>query len=114
MSSRWRISLIVPLVLLVVALLETIALYKVHQHVKDVLPRTPIVVGLTGLGFTIATEWIAPGFAKLLKKLHYESASGAGAIGVWVFYGLMYGVVFYAYYVVEKYGPAYLLPASLR
>jgi len=31
-----------------------------------------------------------------------------------VFYGLMYGVVFYAYYVVEKYGPAYLLPASLR
>src|SRR5256885_2320641 len=45
--SRWRISLIVPLILLVVALLETIVMYKVRQHVHDVFWRTVIVVVLT-------------------------------------------------------------------
>src|SRR5438105_13672471 len=112
--SRWRISLIVPLILLVVALLETIVMYKVRQHVHDVFWRTVIVVVLTGLGFTIAVEWIAPGLAKILRKLRYESASGGGQVGLWIFYGLMYGVVFSTFYIVETYGPAGLLPASLR
>ena len=113
MSFRSRTTLVLPLVLLVVALLETIVTFKVHEHVHDVLLRTAIIVALVGIGFTIATGWVAPGLAKLLHRLRAESAS-VGVLGIWVFYAMCYGLVFYLYYVVEKYGAAELLPKSLR
>ena len=109
-----KLSLIIPLVLCVVALFEQVVTYKVRQHVHDVYWRAAIVLVLTGLGFAIAAGWIAPWLAEVLRRLRYESHSDGGTVGLWVFYALIYGVVFYAYYVVERSGPGGLLPPSWR
>ena len=102
-----------PLVLCVIALLESIVIYKVHQHVRDDRARAAITLVLNGIGFGIGAAFIAPWFAKVLRQLHRES-SEAGSLFTWIFLALCYGLVFYAYLVVERYGPGGLLPASLR
>jgi hypothetical protein len=114
MSHRLRVSPIVPLVLLVVAVLETIVQYKVQQRVHDVYWRAAIKVVLTGFAFTVAANWVAPALTSVLRALRKETASAAGRIGLWAFYALAYGGVFYVYLVLERFGPPALLPASLR
>jgi hypothetical protein len=114
--SRWyreRTTWLVPIVVCLVALLETIVSYKVHEWVKDLRWRAAIILALNGIGFGIAAGWIVPWMSHLLGKLRRES-SEAGVVFIWVFYAACYGLLFYAYYIVEKYGPGGLLPASLR
>ena len=113
MGYRSRIAWTVPLVVCIVALLETIVTYKVHEHVRDTNVRAAIVMALNGIGFGVGAAVVAPWLAKVLRQLDRES-SQAGAVFTLVFYALAYGLVFYAYLVVEKYGPGALLPASLR
>ena len=111
---RSRTALIVPLVLLVVTLLEDIAMYKMRQHVRDVYVRTAIVLVLTGVGFAIAAGYVGPWLQGLFTKVRKGSKSGAGKLGIWVFYAAAYGALYYAYLVVERRGAGALLPASLR
>ena len=114
--SRWyreRTTWIVPIVVCVVALLETIVTYKVHQWVKDIRWRAGIILALNGIGFGIAAAWIVPVLGGVLARLRRES-SEAGAIFMWIFYAACYGGLFYAYFIVERYGPGGLLPPSMR
>ena len=114
--GRWYRSQtmwIMPLVLAVVGLLEDLVTYKVRQRVHDVRVRAAIVLVLVGVGFGVAAGVVTPRLAKLLAKLRRES-SQAGAGFTWLLYALCYGLVFYAYLVVERYGSGALLPPSLR
>jgi NhaP-type Na+/H+ or K+/H+ antiporter len=114
--SRWyrsRSFWIVPLVLCVIALLENIVTFKVHEHFRDTRARAAIILALNGIGFGIGAGFLAPGLARVLRQLDRES-SQAGTLFTIAFYALTYGLVFYAYLVVEQYGPGGLLPASLR
>lgn len=111
---RGRTALIVPLVLLVVALLEDIAMYKLRQHVRDIYVRTALVLVLTGVGFAIAANYVGPWIKDLFAKARKGSKWGAGRLGIWVFYALAYGALYYAFLVIERRGAAGLLPASLR
>jgi hypothetical protein len=107
-------SLIIPLVLLVVALLEGLITYKVREHVHDVYWRAGIVMVLIGVGFSVAVGWVAPWLANALHRVRGQSHHEAGSLGLWVFYALTYGALFYAYVLVEQHGSAALLPHSMR
>lgn len=116
MSSpfRSRTALIIPLVLLVVTLLEDIAMYKVRQHVQDVYLRAAIILVLTGVGFALAAGYVGPWLRDLFAQARKGSRWGGGKLGIWMFYAAAYGALYYAYLVLERRGPAGLLPASLR
>jgi hypothetical protein len=114
MRFRLRVSPVVPLVLLVVDVLEQIAEFEVKRHVHDTYKRTAIIVVLIGLAFTIGANLVAPTLTNVLHKLRKESASAAGRIGLWAFYGLAYGAIYYVFLVIDRFGPQALLPASLR
>jgi uncharacterized membrane protein len=111
---RSRTALIVPLVLLVVALLEDIAMYKLRQHVRDIYLRTGIILVLTGVGFALAAAYVGPWLKDTFSKARKGSKSGAGTIGIWAFYAGAYGLLYYAYLVMERHGAGALLPVSLR
>jgi hypothetical protein len=114
MRLRLRVSPILPLVLLIVDVLQTIVDYKVREHVHNTYWRAGIKVVLIGVAFTIAAGWVAPGLTALLKRLRKETATAAGEIGLWGFYAIAYGGIFYVYLVLERFGPSALLPASLK
>jgi hypothetical protein len=108
-------ALTLPLVLLIVSLLQDITTYKVRQHVHDVRLRTAILVVLYGVAFAIAANWLSPFIKRLIVKIRQSSKRGGGALGVWLFFGAAYALIYYAYLVVEKSGgPGSLLPAAWR
>src|SRR5690606_21645538 len=111
---RSRTALIVPLVLLVVTLLEDIAMYKVRQHVRDVYWRAAIILVLTGVGFAFAAGYVGPWLKEMFTRARKHSRWGGGKLGIWIFYAVAYGALYYAYLVMERRGPGGLLPASLR
>ena len=39
---------------------------------------------------------------------------GLGALGIWVFYAAAYGLLYWAYLIIERSGVAALLPVALR
>jgi uncharacterized membrane protein len=111
---RSRTALIVPLVLLVVALLEDIAMYKLRQHVRDIYARTGLVLVLTGVGFALAAGFVGPWVKDTFASARKGSKWGGGKLGIWMFYAAAYGALYYAYLVIERRGPGALLPVSLR
>lgn len=114
---RWfrsRTVWIVPMVLLVVALLEEVMTYKVRQHVQSVYMRAAVILLLNAFAFGIAAGWLTPMLRDLFARMRKGSKGTGGTFGVWLFYALGYGALYYAFLVVERSGPAGLLPAWLR
>ncbi len=109
-----RAAFIVPLVLLIVALLEDLATYKIRQLVRSPEVRTVIVVLLNGIMFTAAAEWVGPWIKVILTRARSRSRQHGGTVGPWIFYAAAYGAVYYAYLVVEVRGPGALLRGSFR
>lgn len=103
-----------PLVLLVVTLFEDVVTYKVRQHVRDIHTRVALIMLLNGVAFAFAAGWVAPQLKDLLASVRKSSRAGAGTFGIWVFYAVAYGAVYFAFLVVERRGPGGLLPASFR
>lgn len=110
---RSRTALIVPLVLLVVALFEDIVMYKARQHVHNIYGRAALALTLTGVGFAIAAGYIGPWLKRVFLRARKGSKSG-GTLGIWLFYAIAYGALYYAYLVIERRGAGGLLPAALR
>lgn len=113
-SFRSRTFWIMPLVLLLVVLLEELMTYQVRRHVRDVHLRVTAIMLLNAFAFVLAAGWIAPWLRDALSRVRKGTRRTAGELGLWAFYALGYGALFYAYYVVEQDGIAALLPASLR
>jgi hypothetical protein len=111
---RPRTALIMPLVLLVVAALEDIVTYKVRQHVRDVYWRAGIILVLTGVGFAFAAGYVGPWLKDVFAKARKAGKWGGGKVGIWIFYGVAYGILYYAYLTIERRGPGGLLPAGWR
>jgi hypothetical protein len=102
------------MVLLWVVLLEEIATYKLRQQVADPYVRTAAILVFYGVGFALAATHLDPWLTRLFARARTRSKRGAGAIGLWSFYGLAYGVLFAAFYVMETRGVAALLPPAWR
>lgn len=113
-SFRSRSALIIPLVLLIVTLLEDVVMYKVRQHVRDVHTRAAIILTLNGVAFAIVAGWLAPRLTGVFGHVRKTTRKTAGKIGIWMFYAAAYGVLYYAFLIVERHGPGGLLPASMR
>jgi hypothetical protein len=111
---RKRTVLVLPAVLLSVNLLEYIATYKARQHVHDIRLRAAIAVALYGVAFAVAAEYVSPWLRRVLTATRRDSHRHGGTLGLLLFYVCVYGALYYAYFVVEKRGPAALLPPSLR
>ena len=111
---RSRTFWIIPLVLLVFVLLEEVMTYKVRQHVRDVYARAAVIMLLNAFAFGFAAGWLGPHVRELLKSARTRSNRAAGTIGLWVFYAAAYGAVYLAFLLVERKGPAGLLPTWLR
>ena len=103
-----------PLVLLVVVILEDVVVYKVRQHVRDIEVRSAIIMLLQGVGFAIAALWVAPWIKNLLVSTRRGTRSIGGKVGIWVFYALAYGALYFVFLAIERHGPGALLPAALR
>ncbi|MCA9678656.1 MAG: hypothetical protein H6708_22065 [Kofleriaceae bacterium] len=113
-SFRSRTFWIMPVVLLVVVLLEEVTTYKVRQHVHPLYPRVAIIMALNAFVFVVGAGWVAPWLRDLLATARKGTKQTAGHLGLWLFYALAYGALFYAFVVLERRGPAGLLPPSLR
>jgi hypothetical protein len=113
-SFRSRTAWIMPLVLLLVALLEELATYKIRRRVDNIYLRVAIIVALKAFAFTTAAAWIAPHLRDLLAAARRRSARRVGGFGLWFFYALAYGALFLAYLTLERRGIGGLLPAALR
>jgi hypothetical protein len=111
---RKRTILVLPAVLLTINLLEYIATYKARQHVHDVRVRVAISLLLYGLAFAAGAEWVTPWLRRTLTATRRDSRRHAGTMGLLLFYAVVYGGLYFAYYLVERRGPAALLPAALR
>ncbi len=113
-SRRKRTLLVLPAVLLTVNLLEYVAAYKARQHVRDVHLRVAISLALVGVAFAAGAEWISPWLQRVLTETRRGTHRHAGAVGLLLFYVVVYGGLYYAYFVLDKRGPAALLPPALR
>jgi hypothetical protein len=113
-APRKSTLLVLPAVLLTVNLLEYVATYKARQHVRDVHMLVAINLVLYGVAFAVAADWVSPALVRALTETRRDSRRQGGKTGLLVFYAVVYGLLYAAYYVVEKRGPAALLPASLR
>jgi hypothetical protein len=111
---RKRTILLLPAVLLTINLLEDVATYKARQHVRDVHLRVAISLLLYGLAFAVGAEWVTPWLQHVLTATRRDSRRHAGTMGLFLFYIVIYGGLYFAYSVVEQRGPAALLPAALR
>ena len=109
-----RVALVLPAVLLAVNLFESVAAYKVRQHVCGVHARAAIALLLYGVAFVLAADWVTPLLKRALTKTRRESVDQAGIAGLLLFYFAAYGGLFYAYVQCELHGPATLLPRSWR
>ena len=113
-GPRTATILTLPLVLLTVSLLENVASYKLRQRVHDVHWRTALSLVLYGSAFAAASEWVSPAIKRLLVSARKTSRESGGAAGTWLFFALAYALVYWAFLVVERQGPAALLPAAWR
>ncbi len=113
-SFRSRTFWIVPLVLLVVALFEDILTYKARQHVPNLYARAAVILVLNAFAFGFAGGWLSPWLRRLLQRIRTGTSRTAGTVGLWTFYVLAYGALYYAFLVVERHGAAGLLPTALR
>ena len=113
-TTRLQKALVLPLVLLVVVLLETIAAYEVTRLVANRHARVAILMIMYGVGFAVAAGWITPWLKNLVVASRRTSHRQGGAAGVWLFFVAAYGLLYYAFYLLETRGAAALLPAALR
>ncbi len=113
-SARIQKALVLPLVLLVVVLLESIASFEVSRHVANRPLRVGILMLLYGVGFAVAGEWITPWLRNVVVASRRTSHRQGGTAGAWLFFLVAYGLLFYAFYLLELRGASALLPAALR
>ena len=113
-SARLQKALVLPLVLLVVVLLESVASYEVSRRVASRPLRIGILMLLYGVGFAIAAEWVTPWLNRLVVASRRTSQRQGGATGAWLFFIVAYGLLYWAFYLLDTRGAAALLPASLR
>jgi hypothetical protein len=111
---RKQDALILPAVLLTVSLFEDVATYKVRQVVHNVHVQTLIIFAFNGIAFAVAAEWVSPWIAGFLAHARRDSKRRGGTLGLFVFYVLAYGALYFAYFVDQKHGPGWLLPLALR
>jgi hypothetical protein len=113
-APRAGTMLTLPLVLLTVSLLENLVSYKLRQHVHDIHWRTALSIVLYGSAFAVASEWVSPGIKKLIVSVRKTSRESGGTAGTWLFFVVAYALVYWAYLVMERQGPAALLPLAWR
>ncbi|MGH7437530.1 MAG: hypothetical protein ACRENE_17780 [Polyangiaceae bacterium] len=109
-----RAALVLPAVLLSVNLLETVAVYKLRQHIRDVHVRSAFALLLYGAAFAIAAAWLSPWLQRALTASRSNSRRRAGTVGVLMFYAVAYGGLYYGYLRLETHGAAGLLPHAWR
>lgn len=113
-STRLQKALVLPLVLLVVVLLESIASYEVTRRVGSRPLRVAILMLLYGVGFAVAAEWITPWLKGVVVASRRTTQRQGGAAGAWMFFIAAYGLLYWAFYLLETRGASALLPAALR
>lgn len=105
--------LILPLVILLIVLVEELAEYQMREHLANPYVRTATMMILYGVGFSLAAAKLGPGLKKVLVRLRSGHRKRAGRLGVWLFFALAYGLLFYAYLVLETEGPSALFSGSV-
>ena len=113
-GRRLQRALVAPLVLLAVVLLEEIAAYQVRRHVADMAARTATLVFLYGVGFALAAIYLIPWIRSLVTSAQRTTRREGGELAVWLLFAAAYGLIYYAFYLIESRGMAALLPAALR
>jgi hypothetical protein len=113
-GARIQKALVLPLVLLLVVLLESIASYEVARHVTTRPLRVAILMLLYGVGFAVAGEWVTPWLKRVVVASRRTSHRQGGSAGAWVFFAAAYALLFYAFYLLDARGASALLPAPLR
>jgi hypothetical protein len=113
-APRTTTILTLPLVLLTVSLLESIVTYKLRQHVRNVHWRTALALVLYGSALAVASEWVSPAIKNLFVSARKTSRENAGPMGVGLFLAVAYGLIYWAFLVLERHGPSALLPAAWR
>lgn len=113
-GERLQKALVLPLVLLVVVLLESIAAYEVTRRVASPHARVAILMILYGAGFSVAAGWITPWLKRVVIASRRTSHRQGGAAGAWIFFAAAYALLYWAFYLLQTRGAAALLPGALR
>lgn len=102
--------LIVPLLILTFILFEEFAAYELRQHVASPWLRTFAIMALYGPGIALFTTITSPRLKSLLVNVRSRSRRSGGGFGVVVFLTLVYGLLYWAYFILETRGPSGLFP----
>ena len=113
-GERVQKALVLPLVLLLVVLIESMATYWVTQRVTNQHARVAILMILYGVGFSLAAGWITPWLKRVVMASRKTSHRQGGAAGAWFFFAAAYGLLYWAFYLLQTRGAAALMPAALR
>jgi hypothetical protein len=113
-SLRSRTLLILPAVMLTVALLEDVAMYKLAHHIRSASVRAALDLALFGVAFAVGAEWLTPWIVRVLTAARRHSRREAGSVGIASFYAAAYGGLYWLYVIRETHGVRALLPAWLR
>lgn len=109
-----RTMLVLPAVLLTVSLLEDLVSHVAREHVKNVTFRVLVTLALKGAAFAVAAHYVSPWIEHGLVTTRRGSFRHAGTMGLLLFYAVAYGLLYWAYLVLETKGAGALLPRSLR
>lgn len=112
-SARLQRALVLPLVVLLVVLLEAVAAFEVSRSVHSLHLRVAILMILYGAGFSIAAGWVTPWLKNLVSATRRTTHRTGGRAGTWLFFAVAYGLLYYAFYLLETRGTAALLPSAL-
>ena len=113
-GERMQKALVLPLVLLLVVLIESMATYWVTRRVTNQHARVAILMVLYGVGFSLAAGWITPWLKRVVVASRKTSHRQGGAAGAWLFFAAAYGLLYWAFYLLQTRGAAALMPAALR
>ena len=76
--------------------------------------RSPGAAAASRWESSIAAGWVTPWLKRAVVASRRTSHRQGGAAGAWFFFAVTYGLLYYAFYLLQTHGAGALLPAALR
>ena len=105
-----RAFFVLPICLLVMNALQSLAIYKMERSIMNKYVFTGVLLLMYAAVFTIIGNLVSPWLEAIFEKLHFGSKRKGGGFGLLTFYTLTVSGLYVLYYFIYVKGPGSLLP----